>query len=278
MIKPIQLDFNSILYNGKCEEVIPTLEDNSIDLIITSPPYNVDLGNNKFNKNPYDLYNDNKEYDEYISWLKSIFQKVYAKMKRGGRIAINVGDPHNGRIISHVDISYFMVRDISYLPMANIIWEKSQISNRFSWGSYQSPSCPSFPKSFEYIMVFAKETLKLQDKGETDLTGEEFKQWAFSRWDITPETKMKKIGHPAVFPLEMPVRLIKMLSWKNATILDPFNGSGTTGIACKKYGRKYIGIELSPQYCEITVQRFKDTRSINELDLFESTLPNETNN
>ena len=141
-----------------------------------------------------------------------------------------------------------MTRELKYIPMANIIWQKSQIGNRFSWGSFCSPSSPSFPKPFEYIMVFAKENIKLQREGETDLIKKEFIDWSLATWNIAPETRMKKIGHPAMFPVEIPIRLIKMLSWKNSLILDPFNGAGTTGVACKQLGRKYIGIEMSKKY------------------------------
>jgi len=269
MNKPIQINDNIKLYNGECEKIIPELEDNSIDLVVTSPPYNVNLGDNKFNKNPYNLYNDNKEHKEYINWLKDIFEKLYPKMKVGSRIVINIGDGKNNRVPSHSDIINFMTHDLKYLPMANIIWEKSQISNRFSWGSYCSPSSPSFPTPFEYILIFAKDSFKLQEKGETDLTPNEFKKWAFSIWKITPETKMKRFGHPAMFPLDMPYRLIKMLSWKNATILDPFNGAGTTAVAAERLGRKYIGIELSKEYCDTTVKRINNTRNKIELDIFE---------
>ena len=101
---------------------------------------------------------------------------------------------------------------------------------------------------FEYILVFAKDNTKLQAKGKTDLTAREFQKWAYSIWNIAPETKMKKIGHPAMFPKELPYRLIKMLSWEKATVLDPFNGAGTTGVACNELGRKYIGIEMSKKY------------------------------
>jgi DNA modification methylase len=640
-INCIKINNNSTLYNGKSEEVVPTLEDNSIDLLITSPPYNVNLGNNKFNVNPYDLYNDNKEHFEYIAWLKDIFEKLWPKLKKGGRCAINVGDGKNGAVPTHVDIIHFMTRELNYIPMANIIWNKSQIGNRcltggelintidgykniedikigdyvlthkrrykkvthvfknqftgdmykiksyngeeivlteghklltfkfdrrsgkycpkkrvteryswlspeelpeevylaipkyetqyhsspelfnkrlsiitdvpinyydpcffrllgyyigdgsahnstiridFSkdqtdyakdiedicikfgwkfhyenrsnvnricissknilpkilkklgghlaknkeihpflfqapfflqtelikglfrtdgsiseseatyvsiskkltyqirdillrlkigssvnarksttsyinkrkincknsysvrvygkhvhnlakiidvnlchskkythskvkvgshyefykvreiikenvkditvynleveednsyvgkvtyhncaWGSFASPSSPSFPKPFEYIMVFAKEDKKLQEKGETDLTNKEFIDWSLSMWNITPETKMKEIGHPAAFPVNLPYRLIKMLSWKNATVLDIFNWSGTTGVACNLLGRKYIGIELSEQYCDITVKRINDVIPIEESDMFNST-------
>jgi len=267
-MKPIQITDNLQLYNGKAEDIIPYIDDNSIDLIITSPPYNVDLGNNKFNKDQYDVYNDNKSHIKYIAWLKDIFDELYSKLKSGGRCAINIGDGQNGRVPTHSDIIHFMTHDLSYIPMANIIWNKSQIGNRFAWGSWCSPSCPSFPKPFEYIMVFAKENIKLQETGETDLIPSEFNKWAFSIWNMTAETKMKEIGHPAAFPVELPYRLIKMLSWTNATILDPFNGSGTTGVACEMLGRKYIGIELSKKYCDLTEKRINNTRSLEEKDIF----------
>lgn len=256
------------MYHAKAEKAIPELEDDSIDLVVTSPPYNVDLGNNKFNKNPYDLYNDNKDHFEYLKWLKSLFEALLPKLKSGGRVCINIGDGKNGAVPTHVDIVHFMCRELNYIPIGTIVWQKSQISNRFSWGSFQSPSCPSFPKPFEYIMIFAKDNTKLQYKGTTDLTKKQFIDWSLALWNFPGETKMKKIGHPACFPIELPFRLIKMLSWKEATILDIFNGSGTTGVACKQLGRRYIGIEMSKEYCDLSVRRIKNARSLNEIDMF----------
>ena len=84
------LEINKI-YNMDCLNGLRKMDDNTIDLVVTSPPYNVDLGNNKYNKNPYNLYNDNKEHQEYISWLKEIFSLVYLKLKSGGRVCINIG-------------------------------------------------------------------------------------------------------------------------------------------------------------------------------------------
>ncbi len=257
------------VFNGKCEDLIPThLEDNSVDLVITSPPYNVDLGNNKYNKSPYNLYNDNREHSDYISWMKDIFQALYPKLKSGGRIAINIGDGQNGRIPTHSDIIQFMTKEIGYLPFSTIIWDKSQVGNRTAWGSWLSPSSPSFPTPFEYILIFAKENTKLQYKGETDLIDEEFKKWAFASWTFTPETRMKDFGHPAMFPEELPKRLIKMLSWKDSLVVDIFNGCGTTAVASKKLGRNYIGFELSKEYCEKTEKRLKEVRPLEEADIF----------
>lgn len=261
--KIYKINNNIKIINDDCLNAIPNLDDNSIDLVVTSPPYNVDLGNNKFNNTPYDLYNDNKDHKEYISWLEEIFRKFYPKVKSGGRLAINVGDGKNGKIPTHADIIHFMTNKIGYIPMANIIWQKSQIGNRFSWGSFASPSSPSFPKPFEYIMIFAKEDVKLKEEGETDLTKDEFKRWAFSFWEFAPETRMEEMNHPAMFPEELPYRLIKMLSWRDSLIVDPFNGMGTTGLVCKGLGRKYIGIDISKDYCERSFIRIKNGMPVN---------------
>ena len=87
-------------------------------------------------------------------------------------------------------------------------------------------------------------------------------------WNIAPETQMNKIGHPAMFPINLPYRLIKMLSWKNATVLDIFNGAGTTGVACELLKRNYIGIEMSKKYCDLTIKRINNIRPEEERDIF----------
>lgn len=248
------------IFNEDNIETLQKLNDDYIDLTITSPPYNVDLGNNKNNKNSYDLYNDNKEHKQYIQWLKNIFSLVYQKTKEGGRCVINVGDGKNGRIPTHSDIIQMMI-DIGWLPFTTIIWEKNNVSSRTCWGSFKSPSSPSFPTPFEYILVFSKKDTKLKTKGYTDLTSEEFINWSLAKWNISGE-KSNKLGHPAPFPVELPLRCIKMFSWIDAVVYDPFMGSGTTAIACVKTNRKYIGSEISKPYYDISIERLN-----NELDV-----------
>ena len=247
------------LYNNDCLDVTHCLKNDSIDLVITSPPYNVNLGKNKHNKSSYDIYNDNKEHADYISWLETIFFDLYPKLKKGARVCINIGDGKNGKIPTHSDIIQFMTK-IGYLPFANIIWNKGQVGNRLAWGSFKSPSSPSFVKPYEFILIFAKESNKLQTRGETDLQKQDFIDWSLGLWNIQPETQMKRIGHPAMMPVEIPKRLIKMLSWKNATVFDPFNGAGTTGLACQQLGRKYIGAEISEDYCHISANRWNNVK------------------
>jgi site-specific DNA-methyltransferase (adenine-specific) len=250
----------SQLYHGDCMDAIPLLEDSSIDLVVTSPPYNVDLGNNKYHRTPYDLYNDNKDHTEYMEWLKGIFASLLPKLKVGGRVCINIGDGKNGKVPTHSDVIQ-MMKELEYLSYGQIIWNKNMVASRTAWGSFASPSCPSFLKPFEYILIFAKETTKLQWRGDTDITRQEFIDWSMGIWNIQPEIRMKKYGHPAMFPLDIPTRLIKMLSWQWATVFDPFSGLGTTGVACELLNRHYIGCELSEGYYNKAVERIKGARA-----------------
>lgn len=243
---------NKIIH-GKCEDIIPTLEDDSIDLLITSPPYNVDLGNNKYNKDGYNSYDDNKNFMEYILWMQSIFKSLKPKMKEDGRLCINIGDQKNGQIPTHFHVINFMIK-CGYNPFSTIIWNKKHTSNRSAWGSWLSPSNPSFPTPFEYILIFYNESKKKLSRGETDLTKSEFVENSSALWEI-PGCKKVKNGHPCPFPLELPTRLIKQLTWVGDTVLDIFAGSGTTGEACKNLGRNYILIESDKEYIEMTEKR-----------------------
>lgn len=247
------------LYNGDCLEKIDEIPNNFINLIVTSPPYNVDLGNNKYNKTPYSLYNDNKEHTEYINWLKEIFRKVKSKLNPDGRLCINIGDGKNGAIPTSSDIIQFMCNELNYVLLAHIIWNKKQTSNRAAWGSFCSPKVPSYPSPIEHILIFANEEKKLNHDGETDITKEEFIKFAYGIWEFAPENKAKKIGHPAPFPEELPYRLIKMNSYVGDTVLDMFMGSGTTGVVCKNLNRNFIGIELDEKYFNIAKERINNT-------------------
>lgn len=244
----------NLLYNIDCQKAIPKLPDNFIDLVVTSCPYNIDLGNNKYNKTPYDMYNDNKDHKDFIADIYKTFQLLYPKLKSGGRVCINIGDGQNGRVPTHSDVIQALCRG-KYIPLTYAIWNKNQTSNRAAWGSYMSPSCPSFPFNFEYILVFCKDTRKLTYRGETDITKEEFIAWTNPIWSFKPETKTKNMGGVAMFPEELPKRCIKMFSWKHAWVLDPYAGLHTTGLVCKKLERNYIGFELSSAFHERALKR-----------------------
>ena len=241
---------------GDSVQLVKELDDNSLDLVVTSPPYNVDLGNNKYHKDPYDLYNDNKDHNDYLDWLQSLFGNIKEKLVTGGRVVINIGDGKNGSVSTHSDIIQFMVRELNYILMTTIIWNKNQTGNRTAWGSYMSPSSPSFPCPYESVLVFAKDRKKkVGDKENITVTRDEFIKNSWAMWSFAPETRQKKMGHRAMFPLELPRRCIQMLLDKGDTVLDPFMGSGTTGVACKQLNRNFIGIESNEEYIKIAEKR-----------------------
>jgi len=243
----------SRIQNINCIEGIKSLRNNSINLVITSPPYNLDK-NTKNKKIIYNSYHDNKEYNTYISWLKEIFELLFNKMTLDGRICINIGDQKNGAIPTHSYIMDFML-SLGYKNFTTIIWNKSQTNRRTAWGSFNSPSCPSFPTTFEYIMIFYSISRKLIHKGKSDLEKREFIDWTIPIWNIAPETRMKKFGHPSMFPEEIPRRLIKMFSYVGDLVLDPFNGLGTTCKVAKDLEREYIGFEIDKTYYDKTIKR-----------------------
>ena len=250
---------------GDSEQLIQELDDSSVDLLITSPPYNVDLGYNKKHKNPYDLYQDNKEHKDYIEWLSRIFGNVKTKMVSGGRVCVNIGDGRNGSVPTHSDIIQFMTKELEYILMTTIIWNKNQIGNRTSWGSFQSPSSPSFPSPFEYILVFAKDTKKKEgDRDKITVNKDDFIKNSLGMWNFAPETRQKKMGLNAMFPVELPKRLIQMLSYKDDVVFDPFSGMGTTCVTARFLERQYIGFEMSVDYCKRSRTRINtgDTRLV----------------
>jgi site-specific DNA-methyltransferase (adenine-specific) len=242
----LNININEI-YNIDCRDFIPQLPDNYINLVVTSPPYNVDLS--------YDEYNDSLSYKNYLLFLEDVFKKLYNKMVDDGRICINIGNTKNGHVVNAFDLSTIM-QNIGYNNYTTIVWNKNQTSSRTAWGSFNSPSCPSFPTSFEYILVFYKKSMKLLHKGISDLTKEEFIKWSLALWEFTGE--IKDVKHPAPFPIELVKRCLKMFSYKEDIVYDPFGGSGTTALTCKIYGRKYIVTDISKEYCDNSINRVKD--------------------
>ncbi len=121
------------------------------------------------------------------------------------------------------------------------------------------PSMPYLKYTWEFIEVFCKESHKKKgDANKIDITGDQFKKWVYAKWDIAPERNMKKYDHPAMFPEELVVRLLKLFSYEDDIVLDPFNGVGTTTLVAHKLRRKYIGVDISEEYCKTAEKRLKE--------------------
>ena len=237
---------------GDSAEVLKQLPDNCIDLIFTSPPYNFGLN--------YDNHKDSLQWENYFNKLFVIFKECIRVLKYGGRIAVNVQPLFSDYIPIHHIISNFFI-DNKLIWKGEILWEKNHYNCKYTaWGSWKSPSNPYLKYSWEFIEVFCKGDLKHEgDSFMADITPEEFKKWVYAKWDIQPEFNMKKYGHPAMFPEELAERIIKLFSFKQDVVLDPFNGVGTTTSVAKKLSRKFIGIDISEEYCKIAEKRLKNT-------------------
>lgn len=240
-MRPIEDYYNQIVC-GDSLEVMRELPAKSIDLVVTSPPYNLknSTGNgmkagtktgawaNNPLQNGYTDHSDEMPHDEYVEWQRSCISECMRLLKDDGAMFYNHKWRVQGGLIQdrHDIVSGFPVRQI-------IIWKRAGGFN-FNPGY--------FVPTYEVIYFMAKKNFKLAPK----------KNGVGDVWEFPQEMKN---SHPAPFPLALPYRCIE--STNAQIILDPFSGSGTTALATKQLNRKYIGIDISPDYCEIARNRIK---------------------
>ena len=235
----------------KSSEVMDEIPDNSVHLMITSPPYNVGKE-----------YDGDLSLDEYLNLLTRVFREVQKKLTTGGRACINIANIGRKPYIPlHAMIIEIML-DLGFLMRGEIIWDKSaSAGGSCAWGSWMSASNPVLRDYHEYILVFSKDSYaksKTQIKQDT-IERDDFIEWTRSVWTF-PAVNAKRIGHPAPFPVELPHRLINLYSYENDVILDPFIGSGTTAIACIQNNRNYIGYDIKQEYIDLAEKRISAQR------------------
>jgi len=242
------------IINGDSEKILKKLPDNCIDLIFTSPPYNFGLG--------YDTSEDGVDWNNYFQKLFSILDECVRVLKYGGRLIINIQPLFSDYIPSHHIISDFLMKR-KLIWKGEILWEKHNYNCKYTaWGSWRSPSSPYLKYTWEFLEVFCKGTLlKKGRKEDIDIGADEFKAWVYAKWSIAPERNMKKYGHPAMFPEELAMKVLKLFSFRGDIVLDPFNGVGTTTVVAKKLGRRFIGIDISREYCEKAERRLREVSS-----------------
>jgi site-specific DNA-methyltransferase (adenine-specific) len=237
------------IYN---EDVLNTkaIEENIVDLIITSPPYGVGI--------KYNVCDDNLPYDEYLEFTRKWLTRCYSFAKDDGRMCLNVplDKNRNGQQSVCADITT-IAKEVKWKYHSTIVWNEQNISRRTAWGSWLSASAPFVIAPVEVIVLLYKKLWKKTRKGRSDITRDEFIKWTNGVWNFSGESK-KKIGHPSPFPLELPIRCIKLFSFVGDIVLDPFLGSGTTLIACLETNRVGIGIEIDKNYCDLAIRRLKD--------------------
>jgi DNA modification methylase len=228
--------------------VLASLPASSIELAITSPPYNVGI--------EYLGYDDRLPYESYRAWLRTIWVELLRVLVPGGRFALNIAPTSikDFRPIHH-DLTSDL-RGLGFILRTEILWYKQTMGRRTAWGSWKSPANPHIVPSWEYVLVFSKGSWRLEgSRDRIDITGAEFQQFSDGFWEIPPETRRK--GHPAPFPEELIRRLVKFYSYRENLVLDMFGGTGTVAAVARTEGRHFLHIDRSREYCEKALERVR---------------------
>lgn len=251
---------NLTIYNDDFLKKV--LQPKSVDLIVTSPPYNVGI--------EYSQHEDSGSYKDYLEFSKNWLTEAYRVLRNDGRLCLNIPLDKNkgGNKSVGADLTVIAKR-VGLNYHSTIIWNEGNISRRTAWGSFMSASAPYVIAPVEVIVVLYKKQWKKLRKGENDISKKEFMDWTNGLWTFNGESK-KRVGHPAPFPIELPKRCIKLFSYVDDIVLDPFLGSGTTLIACQQNNRKGIGVEIDPKYFELAIKRITRECNLNQLTLDDS--------
>lgn len=238
----IDMDVVNKIFNHSSEKMIE-LPDNSVHLMITSPPYNVTKE-----------YDQNLTLQEYLKLIENVMCETYRVLVNGGRACVNIANLGRKPYIPLSDYISHIMTEIGFNNRGQIIWDKAASSGgSCAWGSWKSASNPSLRDVHEYILVFSKGSMN-RKKGIDTIRKEDFLEWTKSIWKMNTESA-KRVKHPAPFPEELPHRLINLYCFENDVVLDPFMGSGTTAVAALKNKRRFVGYDVSEEYVKTAYKR-----------------------
>lgn len=266
-------NYINTVINGDCVEVMKELPEGSIDLIVTSPPYGVNIA--------YDVHDDDMEINEYLEFARKWLTEAYKVLKDDGRIALNIPYEINrqakGGRIFFVSEVYQVMKEIGFkfFGVVDLEEESPHRSRTTAWGSWMSPSAPYIYNPKECVVLAYKKNHIKKIKGEPEWVGElgekedkngvmkpktiyteeqkrEFIDLVFGQWNYFADTRSLT---KATFSMDIPTKAIKILTYKNDVVLDPFAGSGTSMVAAETLNRRWVGIELSPNYAKVANER-----------------------
>ena len=242
------MEINNI-YNIDCIDGLKQIPDNTVDLIVTSPPYNVGI--------EYDSWDDTMKWSDYLDWCKQWLVECYRVLKDDGRICINhcfcVTPKKNGENVSRFPLFDFrnILDDIGYHTHKLAVWDDLTMGKQTAWGSWLSASAPNILTPYEGILIAYKKQWAKMNKGESTIQKGDFQEACSGVWHLgtTPSYTL------ANFPERLPQLCIDLLSYKNDLVLDPFSGSGTTCYVAKSMDRRFIGFEISEAYWRESISR-----------------------
>ena len=274
------------IINGDCVEVMKTLPEGEVDLIVTSPPYNCGIN--------YDTHIDTLDMDVYWEWTREWLTQTYRVLKDDGRVSINIPYETNvrerGGRVFFVSEFYQIMKEVGFkfFGVVDLEEDSPHRSKTTAWGSWMSCSSPYVYNPKECVILAYKKHHIKKVKGEPQWKGtpteieqedgtikkkvvyededkKEFMELVFGQWKYFADTRSLT---KATFSMDIPTKAIKILSYKNDVILDPFAGSGTSLVAAEILDRRWLGIELSENYTKIAktrVDHFKNLKQIQEI-------------
>ena len=266
---------------GDCREVMREMPANSIDLMVTSPPYGVGIA--------YDSFNDDINFEAYKEFSREWLSEAFRVLKPDGRLALNIPYEINrqekgGRIFMVAEL-WNILASIGYKFYGVVDLEESSPhrSKTTAWGSWMSPSSPYIYNPKECVLLCYKQLSKKQTKGTPQWESwveqvedknnpellvnkkmyeksdkDDFISLVYGQWNYFADTRQQT---KATFSMDIPVRAMKILSYKEDIVMDPFMGSGTSAVAAEFVGRNWVGVELSPNYTEVANKRLLEYRA-----------------
>ena len=264
------------IINGDCIKIMKTLSEGCIDLVVTSPPYNCGI--------KYDTHIDDLPMNEYWSWTREWLTETYRLIKDDGRVSINIPYEVNvqdrGGRVFFVSEFYQIMKEVGFkfFGIVDLEEDSPHRSKTTAWGSWMSPSSPYIYNPKECVILAYKKQHIKKVKGEPEWKGvptdieqedgtlkkkivyeekdkKEFMELVFGQWNYFADTKSLT---KATFSMDIPTKAIKILSYKNDVVLDPFAGSGTSLVAAEILDRRWLGIELSENYAKVAQKRVQD--------------------
>lgn len=235
------------LYRGDCLNFLEAYNGDPFSITVSSPPYN--LGKE------YDEIADRWGYDDWCGWLEQVLRLTRDHTIESGRLCLNVplDTAKYGLQPVYADVVN-LVRAAGWDYHTTIVWNEGNVSGT-AYGSWASPSAPNVISPAEMVIVACNGDYKRPKLDKTPMiTADEFKLWRIATWNI-PGESAKRMGHPCPYPVKLVDRLLKLYSYKEDLVFDPFLGSGTTSVAANNLGQRSIGVDVSEAYLEISKSR-----------------------
>ena len=231
-------------------EQMSELPDNSVALMVTSPPYHVGKD-----------YDSDSTFAEFLELLGRVFAETERVLEPGGRMVVNVANLGRRPYVPFAAMITQICLELGLFARGEVIWIKAAAAGgNCAWGSWRSASNPTLRDVHEYCLCFSKGRMDRVRTGISTIERDEFLEATLSVWHLPPESA-RRVGHPAPFPVSLPRRFIELYTFLGDVVLDPFIGSGSTAIAAAESGRRFVGYEIDSAYARLARRRVRQAKA-----------------